>query len=207
MNIYVFVSLCVCVCVCVCVWVLCSVSLSWVKLLKSQNKENQAGVQGLMRPRGGAGEKRSPPPPPSPPPRPKTDFSFFTANLGALLARVRQQCKQQQVSQRCQKRLHPKDPMWQQLPVKKNKQKTKNQDGNAFHKLYWKANKSFSGGGMVVKFQNKDSLIWRFSKSGILPWGAKVSPLLCTLDFQFQCVYISLLRMRQERREKVYVYV
>ena len=34
-------------------------------------------------------------------PQLKTDFSFSTANLGALLAPLRQTCKQQQVSKRC----------------------------------------------------------------------------------------------------------
>ena len=66
------------------------------KLLKAQNEENQAWVQGLMRPWWSAAEK---------PPGRKQIFLFFTANIGALLAPARQKCKQEQVSQRWKKRL------------------------------------------------------------------------------------------------------
>ena len=72
-----------------------------VKLLKVQNKENQAGVQKPTRPWWGALCRWEAP-------RPKTDFSLSTANLKAFQAPVRQNCKQQQVSQR-----------WEKMPQKR----------------------------------------------------------------------------------------
>ena len=36
-------------------------------------------------------------------------------------------------------------------------------------KVQEKAEKGRGGGGGVLKFQNKEFLIWQFSKSGILP--------------------------------------
>ena len=152
----------------------------WVKLLKAQNMENQVRVQGPTRPWWGAGEK---------PPQPKTHFSFFTANLGALLAPMRQKCKQQQVSQRSKKRpkkrifcslksLHESYTitLWASELLHNNNKK---QDRNTFGKsCIGKGAILFWGKGGGLKFQNKDFLIWRFPESGILLWGGKVSPML-----------------------------
>ena len=64
---------------------------------------------------------------------------------------------------------------------KKKKKKKKQKGEHIRQKLCWKRNDSFSGGGGVgrgvggggeglgVKCQNKDFLIWRFSKTRIPP--------------------------------------
>ena len=128
---------------------------TWVKLLEAQNKEHQAGVQGVTRPQSGAAVK--------------TDSSDYRG-IDEESERARNVEFTRGIQGGDSFRLEEKRK-------KKKEKKKKGKHDLVRQKLYRKKTDSFfflggergGGGGGGGGFQHKDFLICRFSKSGIPP--------------------------------------